>query len=275
VTNTPELHPQGPVFVLGDPHGVFDRTRDLLTGAGLIDQAGSWHGADAQLYCLGDLIDRGPDGAAVVELFIRLEQEAPAVGGVARCLLGNHEGFLLAARTFAGSGSAGIAFVQNWIMNGGRETDIRALTSERIAWLRSLRAIALVGEALLVHSDTTSYRRYGTDVGSINRGVSDVLHSHDVKRWQHLLIDLSERHDFDGRRPGGAERARGFLHAFGAQRLVHGHTPILSMRDSSVEDLTEPYRYADGLCINVDGALFQGGPGFLLRLDGSGVPQGS
>jgi hypothetical protein len=79
------------VFVLGDTHGMYD---ELLTGlqrAELIDSAGRWTGGRRHLVLAGDLMDRGPDVAALLWTVYRLEREAEQAGGRVHVILGNHE----------------------------------------------------------------------------------------------------------------------------------------------------------------------------------------
>lgn len=52
-----------------------------------------WAGNDCVLVCNGDLVDRGPESAACLDLAFRLQREAPP--GRVRVHLGNHEGYLL------------------------------------------------------------------------------------------------------------------------------------------------------------------------------------
>ena len=78
------------VYAIGDVHGRADCLREM---ASLIQT----HHAAAPVDCprivlLGDLIDRGPDSAEIVELLCR----APLCGGFAQdVLMGNHEYLLL------------------------------------------------------------------------------------------------------------------------------------------------------------------------------------
>ena len=81
-----------PLFVVGDVHGHRDVLVGLLREAGLVDSAERWVAADAAVWLLGDLVDRAPDGIGTIDLVRRLEDESD---GRVRCLLGNHEAFLL------------------------------------------------------------------------------------------------------------------------------------------------------------------------------------
>lgn len=75
---------EGPLDIIGDVHGEPDVLRELMEHLGY-DRDGH-HPAGRTLVFLGDLIDRGPDSPAVVELVRALVER-----GRAQCILGNHE----------------------------------------------------------------------------------------------------------------------------------------------------------------------------------------
>jgi hypothetical protein len=79
------------VVAIGDVHGAYDSLVSILRAAGLADASLSWSGGDATLVQLGDLTDRGPRVRAVMDLLMKLQEEAPRAGGRVVVLLGNHE----------------------------------------------------------------------------------------------------------------------------------------------------------------------------------------
>lgn len=79
------------VVAVGDVHGALAEYTAILRAAGIIDAGGHWAGGETYFVSTGDLIDRGPDSLAVIELLRRLEIEAPAAGGRVLVTLGNHE----------------------------------------------------------------------------------------------------------------------------------------------------------------------------------------
>ncbi|MBL8617030.1 MAG: metallophosphoesterase [Deltaproteobacteria bacterium] len=79
------------IVALGDLHADLGASLAALRLCGLVDGAGAWSGGDTILVQTGDITDRGPDGEAVVALFMHLQAEAPAAGGLVVPLLGNHE----------------------------------------------------------------------------------------------------------------------------------------------------------------------------------------
>ena len=82
---------EAPVIAVGDIHGAYDELFQLLRGIELVDESGRWTGGNTHLVSVGDLVDRGPDSKSVMDLLMRLQQEAPASGGHVHVLLGNHE----------------------------------------------------------------------------------------------------------------------------------------------------------------------------------------
>ena len=247
-----------PTFVVGDVHGCADVLAELLRHAELVDAAGRWCGQDARLWFVGDLVDRGPDGIGAIELVQRLQQE-----GDVHCLLGNHELLLVAARRFpdVAAGEPGLTFRRIWEMNGGVPHDLERLTAGHIAWLRSLPAVALEGETLIVHADSDMYLRYGPSIDAVNATVAAVVSGDDTDSLYRLLGDATDRHAFAD--PTVADR---MLETLGGRRIVHGHTPISLVLDRPPADVTEPFVYAGGRCVNVDHGLFLGGPGFVTEL---------
>jgi TPR repeat protein len=79
------------VIAIGDVHGDYESFAAVLRSAGLIDKDGNWTGRKTHLVQTGDIVDRGPDSRAVMDLLIRLQKQAAAAGGAVHCLLGNHE----------------------------------------------------------------------------------------------------------------------------------------------------------------------------------------
>lgn len=79
------------VYAIGDIHGRNDLLQQLLDQISE-DDAARGH-AESEIIFLGDLVDRGPDSAGVIETAMRLKDEKTNV----RFLMGNHEEVYLAA----------------------------------------------------------------------------------------------------------------------------------------------------------------------------------
>jgi hypothetical protein len=76
---------------IGDVHGAGDRFVEILKAAGLVDDKLHWSGGRAHLVQTGDILDRGPDSRAALDLLRRLQDEAQRAGGAVHPLIGNHE----------------------------------------------------------------------------------------------------------------------------------------------------------------------------------------
>jgi serine/threonine protein phosphatase 1 len=150
------------IYAIGDIHGRLDLLNSLLEMIRADDA--SRGAAQAQIIFLGDLIDRGPDSARVVDRVIEMSQ------GSWNCqfLLGNHEEVFLKA--MAGDLKA-LAF---FARIGGRETifsygiseeeyrdadypELHALLMQRvpqahIAFLQGFEDLIIVGDFAFVHA---------------------------------------------------------------------------------------------------------------------------
>jgi serine/threonine protein phosphatase 1 len=150
------------VYAIGDVHGRLDCLDVLLA---MIDADDAARGAaDTQIVFLGDLVDRGPDSAGVVDRAMTLARSGRAVRG----LKGNHEEMFLSA--IGGSERAMRGFTQF----GGRETLLsygmsqrdyneylfpelieaaaRIVPAAHIAYLDALEDMIEIGDYLFVHA---------------------------------------------------------------------------------------------------------------------------
>ena len=79
------------VVAISDVHGAFDAMVATLRNASVIDDELAWNGGETHLVITGDLPDRGAHSRRVLDLLIRLEEEAVRAGGRVHMLLGNHD----------------------------------------------------------------------------------------------------------------------------------------------------------------------------------------
>ncbi|WP_233158312.1 metallophosphoesterase family protein [Actinokineospora bangkokensis] len=255
-------------YVVGDVHGHRDELVEALHATGLVDRAGGWTGGTDHLWFLGDFVDRGPDGIGVIDLVMRLGREAAEAGGQVEALLGNHEVLLLGMHRFGGtevpSDFGPRSFARSWEMNGGLLSDQEGLTDEHVDWLTTRPVVALVGDDLLMHSDTTEYFYWGDDVDSVNDGVREVLHSDDIVEWWELWRRMTTRYAFRG--PDGERAVDECLAAFGGTMVIHGHSVIADQVGLPPALIEGPYHYAGGKALGVDAGLFVGGPCLVVPL---------
>ena len=265
-----EHDPVEPVetYVVGDVHGHRDELVAALHEVGLVDTGGTWTGGTANLWFLGDFVDRGPDGIGVIDLVMRLAGEAAEAGGRVETLLGNHEILLLGMHKFGDtdvpSDFGPRSFARSWEMNGGLLSDQEALTPGHVDWLTDRPVVALVGEDLLMHSDTLEYLGWGQDLETVNTAVRDILHSDDLVEWWELWRRMTTRYAFRG--PHGEEAVEQLLDAYGGRMVIHGHSVIADQLGLPPALIEGPYEYAGGKALGVDAGLFVGGPCLVVRL---------
>lgn len=254
------------MYVIGDIHGHLEKTVALLQAADLLNEQHTWTGGRQTLWFIGDYFDRGPDGIGVVELIMRLQEEAAAAGGHVGALLGNHDVLLLSAHHFGKRPTPGPfpTFYDAWLHNGGVASDMERLDGRHIHWLKQRPLMAREGDYLLAHADALLYEGYGTTIAAVNQTIHNILHSDDPGAWDFLLDEFSRRKEFWGE--NGREQAKLFLGLYGGRQLVHGHTPINKMTGQEPQTIREALRYAGGLCLNTDHALYLGGRGFVTQL---------
>ncbi|WP_411285236.1 metallophosphoesterase [Lapillicoccus sp.] len=257
-------------YVVSDVHGHPESLLAALRQADLLDTAGSWSGGESRLTFMGDYLDRGPDGIAVVDLVRRLQGEAVAMGGRVDAMIGNHEVLALGMSRFGDQPVrsepwGGNSFAHSWAQNGGRLSDQQRLTDKHREWLSGLDAVVLTGPDLLLHSDTTTYLLWGHTIGQINDEVRRVLADGDLEEVWSCWVRLTARHAFAGR--DGEQVAAGLLDELGGERIVHGHSIIATLSGQESAEVTGPLSYAGGRVLAIDGGIYAGGPCLVVRLD--------
>ena len=150
------------IYAIGDVHGRLDLLDQLLDQIAADDAARG--AAQTGIILLGDLVDRGPDSAGVVERVRTLCAERADV----RCLCGNHEEILLGAyegdtdllRLLLRAG--GYETLLSYGMDAGEveratiaelaELMVRDLPEQHMAFLRSLDDYLVEGDYVFVHA---------------------------------------------------------------------------------------------------------------------------
>jgi hypothetical protein len=79
------------LVAVGDLHGDFVATQQVLRLAGALGPDGHWAGGELVLVQTGDQLDRGGGEKEILDLFEQLAKEAIAAGGSVVALNGNHE----------------------------------------------------------------------------------------------------------------------------------------------------------------------------------------
>lgn len=151
------------VYAIGDIHGRLDLLDQLLFRIEA-DERARGGGARTQLIFLGDLVDRGPDSAGVVQRALELKQSGRAV----RFLMGNHEevflkalkGSLEALRFFVKIGGRATILSYGFTAEEYDRLDydellpalIARVPAEHISFLETFENQIAVGDYLFVHA---------------------------------------------------------------------------------------------------------------------------
>lgn len=254
-------------YIIGDLHGQARGYERLLQQANLCDQQLNWTGGDARLWLMGDFFDRGSSGIRCLEITMALQAQAAAAGGEVNSLLGNHELMMLCAYRFRESETQhGETVIEQWLRWGGIESDMAGMTDRHAAFIETLPAMARVEHALLIHADAMLYVNHGMTIEQVNESFRSLMRSTDLPAWEVALAAFNEHMAFCALEMTGKQRAEQLLALYGGELLVHGHTPIPYARRIEAETVTTPWLYADGRCLNVDGGMYMGSPGFVYQL---------
>ena len=79
------------VVAVSDIHGAYGPMVATLQHSGILDSDLTWSGDESHLVIVGDILDRGPESRAAMDLLMRIEDEAAIAGGKVHVLIGNHE----------------------------------------------------------------------------------------------------------------------------------------------------------------------------------------
>ena len=186
-----EISP-GDVIAVGDIHGRSDLLAEFLDYV---------KGTETTVILLGDLIDRGPDCAGVLDR-VKALLDDPASWGLQafHCLVGNHERMMLDA-----SEKGRLGDIQLWFQNGGNACGQLPRILEHAEWVAKLPLYLTIGDTLFVHA-------------GIQPGKDPALYTKTRTLREQLLW---MREPFLSKGPMFS------LWNPGLRRCVHGHTPYL------------------------------------------------
>lgn len=254
------------LIAVGDIHGDYDAYVSILSKAGLIDTKGKWSGGQSILVQLGDIPDRGPDTRKIIEHLIGLEKAARRKGGRVAALIGNHEAMnatgdlrYVTPEEFAAfatpkSEKTRAAYFK---ANAAELTDFYrkkdpALSDEAVraafeadvplgylehrlawspkgkfgAWIATHDAILKIGDTLFVHGGVSAATA-ARPIEEINKDVRAALASGGGPILEDEAGPLWHR-AYAEETPEGEADLSAALAAYGARRMVIGHTPQLS-----------------------------------------------
>ena len=265
------------LVAIGDLHGDLAATRSALRAAGAIDDHDHWSGGALVVVQTGDVLDRGDDERAILDLFARLETEAGAAGGRFVALLGNHE-LMNGAADFRYVTPGGLHDFDDvphpaMALPAGVPADARGRVYALLAGgsyahrLAQHNVIAIVGDTIFSHAGVLG--AWTDRVDEVNHASrcwldgqtaepSPALTSDDSPVWTRAL---------GGPAPDCAAvtAALAALDRFGVRRMVVGHTPQDRGITSACNDTL--WRIDVGL------AKHYGGPIEVLELTAGAPPR--
>ena len=226
------------VVAIGDVHGDMSALVNALELAGLIDKNKKWAGAETVLVQTGDLLDRGDDEQAIIDLLDELRPQARAAGGDVFELLGNHETMNVKGdlRYVTPGGFTDFEDVPGLNLDDERLARLPAMARARAAALfpggpyarrlASHNTIGVVNGTVFVHGGVLPMHvEYGLD--KINAEVSDwmrgegafpvVMQGQNSPLWTRLYSQSESA--------ASCEVLAQTLDKIGAKRMVVGHTP--------------------------------------------------
>jgi len=130
------------VVAISDIHGAYGPMVATLQHSGVLDSDLAWSGEQTHLVIVGDILDRGPESRAAMDLLMRIEDEAAIAGGKVHVLIGNHEAMNLVGDLRYVSKAEYAAFADDELAED-RDTwfdayvDERAVTGEKRDVLRA------------------------------------------------------------------------------------------------------------------------------------------
>ena len=182
---------------IGDVHGHYDGLMRLVA---MVSPSSS-----DTLHFVGDLIDRGPRSAKVIE-FVRQGNHV--------CVLGNHEHLLLNAFP---DENPNISAFQGWLQSGGQPT----LTSYRntealldhVQWLKTLPLSLDLGDVFLAHAGVNPHKSLASQDQMDFCWIRDVFLAHPTPIFKEKTIITGHTITFTlpGVAPGQVVRGPGWL----------------------------------------------------------------
>jgi hypothetical protein len=229
LTHAPVSH----LVALGDLHGDLVATRRALRLVGAIDEHDDWAGGELTLVQTGDVLDRGDDDRAILDLLLRLRTQAAEAGGEVLLLSGNHE--LMNVQLNFGYVTSG-----GFTSFGGEAGRISAFRPGGVyaQKLAQLPIVLKVGDTVFVHGGILpEHVAYGLDrmndeVQRWMRGelfqLPAIVNAGDGLLWTRVYSSATDEL--------GCEILQRTLTMLDAKRMVVGHTPQLQGITSACDD---------------------------------------
>ncbi|MSP24360.1 MAG: calcineurin [Myxococcales bacterium] len=231
------------LVAIGDLHGDIGAARAALRLAGVLDDADAWSGGKTFVVQTGDVLDRGDDEQAILDLLDRLVGEAERAGGKLLLLNGNHE-LMNAAGDFRYVTPLGFRDFEDVADDGATSsTALKRLAPEARARARAFfpggkyalqlaknPVVAVVGETVFAHGGVAP--KFARAIEAMNEEVAAwlaggsprgarVLGLDDGPVWSRTFAEDPGAGDPNGDMCARLDES---LALVGAKRMVVGHT---------------------------------------------------
>jgi len=270
------LPPAPRIVAIGDLHGDLDATRRALRLAGAADDNDHWIGGTLVVVQTGDMLDRGDNEQAILDLFTRLSEEASQAGGAVHALNGNHE-------------LMNVELDLRYVTPGGFEdfqdavtiTDIDSVLAEyeegqraRVSAFRPggdyakvlarRNTVVIIGENVFVHGGVLpehvdyGLQRLNAELRAWMKGegpVPDWTQEKNSVVWMRHYSDEVDDED--------CKLLAEVLDRLGAKRMIVGHTVQ--------EETITPHCEGKVWCIDAGMATYYGGEIRILEIEGDTV----
>ena len=182
----------------------------------------NWIANRTLLVQLGDMVDRGPDDAVIMDTLMRIQAQAPHSGSRVAVILGNHEVLQIQNMYHYAHRDAADAF-------GGRaqRTSAMAADGKYGKWLRSLPAIVEAWDTIFVHAGLTKKvaqlgvseinRLIWRDIDSDHKRENPYIFDDEGPIWTRLMVTRAKS--------GDCRLVDQCLELLDRKRIVVGHTP--------------------------------------------------
>jgi serine/threonine protein phosphatase 1 len=184
-------------IIIGDVHGYYQGLMKLLDTVAPT--------SEDEVYFVGDLIDRGPHSAQVVD-FVK-ENNYP-------CILGNHEQMLLNA---VSGNFVSNQIVQAWLFSGGQATvasyQSAQIPEDHIQWFQTLPTYIDLGDVWITHAGVDPRKAVSEQTSEELCWIRDEFHSMQTPYFMNKLIIVGHTITFTlpGVAPGELAQGEGWI----------------------------------------------------------------
>mmetsp|Transcript_14506 Transcript_14506/g.43844 ORF Transcript_14506/g.43844 Transcript_14506/m.43844 type:complete len:455 (-) Transcript_14506:505-1869(-) len=254
----------GRIVAVGDIHGDLAKAITLFKLAGVVEEVDRrliWIGGDTTVVQLGDVLDRGAQEIASLQLLRNLDQQARQEGGAVYMINGNHES-LNVAGDFRYATEGGM--LESATMGGLRGVEAHMSPNQRAARLRLFSpgghlAKELAHNATVLIVNDTMFAHGGVLMGHVQYGLERI--NLEVSAWMRgdrlgdgsrapppflamgdrksIMWNRTFSQDFGTfhARYHACNELRQVLQRTGCKRLIVGHTPQQQGMNAECEGL--------------------------------------